>query len=178
MQGNTRKTSGKDRRFGRGFTHAAALVETRIQKTGGARGFAQMRLLTHWNEIAGAEIARISRPLKISYARQGLGARLTLLAKPAHAPELQMQLPRLKERVNASYGYRAIADIRITQSGDHAGFAEPQHAFKHDQPAPELPAKQAKALAGQVADVEDQKLRALLESLGKNIMLTSKGPPQ
>jgi len=175
MQGNTRKSKPAKRRFSRGFTHTAALVEKSVQKTGAARGFAKMRLLTHWDEIVGAEIARIARPLKVSFARQGLGAKLTLLARPAHGPELQMQLPRIKERVNASYGYNAIADIQITQSGAAAGFAEPQDAFFHDQPPPSLPPAKAEKLRTEVAGVEDPKLRALLESLGTHIMSTPKG---
>ena len=164
------------RRKGRGFTQAGGLVESRVQKTGSARGFSQMRLLIHWEAIVVAEIARIARPLKVSYARQGFGAKLTLLSKPAHAPELQMQVPRIKERVNASYGYTAISDIRITQSGEAGGFAEPKNEFLHDQPKPTLDPEQAKMLRDEVAGVEDDALRALLESLGKNILLTSKGP--
>jgi hypothetical protein len=178
MQGNTRHTNSKKRRYSRGFTQTASLLESRVQKASGARGFAQVRLLTHWDEIVGAQIAQIARPLKVSYARQGLGAQLTLLAKPAHAPELQMQLPRIKERVNASYGYSAIASIRITQTGEAIGFAEPDSAFEHDQPVPELPPEQAKELRENVAGVKDPQLRELLESLGKKILLTSKGIPK
>lgn len=175
MQGNTHNSN---RRFGRGFTHTAALVEKRVQKAGSARGFAQMRLLTHWDEIVGAEIANIARPVKVSYARQGIGARLTILARPARAPELQMQLPLIKERVNASYGYSAISDIFITQSADASGFAEPNAAFIHDQPAPCLRPAQAEKLQAVVADVADPALRKLLESLGENILLASKGKPE
>ena len=174
MRGNHSTTK---RRYGRGFTQAGGLVDSRIQKTGAARGFAQMRLLTHWEDIVGVEIARIAKPEKISYARKGFGAKLTLLAKPAHAPELQMQIPRIKERVNASYGYSAIADIRITQSGEALGFAEPEASFDHDHPAPCLSPAKAEKLRSEVAEVQDEKLRALLESLGTNIMLTSKGSP-
>ncbi len=173
-----RNHSPPHRRYARGFTQAGGLVGARIQKTGAARGFAQMRLLTHWEEIVGVEIARIAKPQKVSYARQGFGAKLTLLAKPAHAPELQMQLPRIKERVNASYGYSAIADIRITQSGEAMGFAEPESGFTHDHPAPSLPPAKAKKLRAEVSGVKDETLRALLESLGENIMLTSKGSTQ
>ncbi len=174
MRGNH---STAKRRYSRGFTQAGGLVDSRIQKAGAARGFSQMRLLTHWEEIVGVEIARIAKPQKVSYARQGFGAKLTLLSKPAHAPELQMQLPRIKERVNASYGYSAIADIRITQSGEAMGFAEPETGFTHDHPAPTLPPAKAEKLRAEVAEVEDETLRALLESLGTNIMLTSKGSP-
>ena len=112
------KHSTAKRRYSRGFTQAGGLVDSRIQKAGASRGFANVRLLTHWEEIVGVEIARIAKPQKVSYARKGFGAKLTLLAKPAHAPELQMQLPRIKERVNASYGYRA----EDAQGRDRADF--------------------------------------------------------
>ena len=172
MQGNT---PTKKRRYRRGFTHTAALVETRVQKTGSARGFAQMRLLTHWEEIVGVEIASIARPIKVSYARQGIGAKLTLLARAARAPELQMQIPRIKERVNASYGYSAISDIRITQAGSAEGFSEPPTTFNHDQPPPALPDEKIAQLQADLAGIRDPHLKAPLESLGKNILLTSKG---
>lgn len=171
-----RQNLRRGRRAQRGFTHAGALLEGRMQKAGHARGFAQIRLLTHWDEIVGAQIARIARPVKVSYARQGLGGKLTILAKPAHAPELQMQLPRIKERVNACYGYSAISDIRIAQSGTTSGFAEPKNGFTHDRPTPELPPAEAQELRAQVSGVQDEKLRALLESLGKKIKLAPKGP--
>ena len=68
-------------------------------------------MLTAWAEIAGEDIAAITRPVKIGYGREGMGATLTLLVAPAHAPMVQMDLPRLKDRVNAAYGYNAIARI-------------------------------------------------------------------
>ncbi len=170
-----RNTQTQARRFGRGFTQTGSLLSSRLQKATSARGFSQMRLLTHWEEIVGAEIARIAQPLKVSYGRQGLGARLTVLARPAHAPELQMQLPRLKERVNASYGYTAISDIRITQTGEAVGFAEPKSSFEHDAPRPSLSPQKAQKLDDMVSNVEDETLRALLQSLGENILLTPKG---
>ena len=175
MRGNTGTAK---RKYSRGFTQAGGLLQNRIQKTGSARGFAQMRLLTHWEEIVGADIARIARPAKVAYGRQGFGAKLTLIAKPAHAPELQMRLPEIKQRVNASYGYSAISDIRITQTGEALGFAEAPSGFAHDHPAPSLPPATAEALRSELADVKDETLRALLNSLGTNILLTSKGSTQ
>jgi protein-disulfide isomerase len=68
------------------------------------------RLLTHWDEIVGPEMARIARPVKVGYGRgSGLGATLTLLARGADAPRLQAEAPKLIARVNAAYGYAAIA---------------------------------------------------------------------
>lgn len=175
MQGKSASTGGKGKfaakRRGYGFAHAGGILGKRIRETSGARGFAETRLLTQWPEIVGQAIAGIARPVKVSYARKGMGARLTLLAVGASAPEIQMQIPRIKERVNACYGYNAVSDIHITQTSQ-TGFAEAQTAFSHDIPEPErkLSTAQTSQLESQISSVGDEKLRALLGQLGRKIM--------
>ncbi|MCB1368660.1 MAG: DUF721 domain-containing protein [Rhodobacteraceae bacterium] len=157
------------KRFARGFTQTGGILQTHIRKAGEKRGFAETRLLTHWAEIAGAATAAICRPVKIGYARQGFGATLTLLTNGANAPMLQADLPKLKERVNACYGYAAISHIRLTQTAE-AGFAEAQAAFapKAQKPAPD-PEKAAR-INGETAGVGDEGLRSALAALGYNIL--------
>ena len=70
----------------RGFKRTAQLVQGRVRRASESRGFAQSRLLTHWPEIVGDDIAAIARPVNISYGRQGLGAVLTVLTTGAQAP--------------------------------------------------------------------------------------------
>jgi len=74
-----------------GFKRTSSLLQTQIRKTSETRGFAQSRLLTHWAEIAGDDIAAISRPVEVRYGRSGFGATLTLLTTGANAPILEMQ---------------------------------------------------------------------------------------
>lgn len=143
------------RRRGRGFTPAAQLLAGRVQKAAEGRGFAVARLLTHWPEIAGDRLAAATRPVRISHSRGGLGATLTLLTSGPMAPMVEMQLPQLRERVNACYGYNAIQRITLTQTAAQ-GFSEGQAQFGHAPkaaPAPD-PAKLAYAaeLAGQFSD--------------------------
>jgi len=163
-------------RRGRGFRQAGALVETRVRKAGESRGFAVARLLTHWDEIAGKDIAAMARPVEVSYAKGGLGATLTLLTTGAHAPMLQMQEPRLRERINACYGYAAISRIRLTQTAP-TGFAEGQAAFG---PTPEATAaaapEAAEAGAALAEGVSDPGLRDALARLGANILAKSGRP--
>lgn len=158
----------------RGFVHAGGLLGARIRDTSGKRGFAEARLLTQWPEIVGAAVAKIAKPVKISYTRQGMGAKLTILALGANGPELQMQLPLIKERVNACYGYSAISEIRITQTAS-TGFADPAVSFEYDMPEPEKnidPQKSAQQKS-QISLVSDTNLRELLEKLGKNVLLNN-----
>lgn len=127
------------RRRMRGFEAAATLVAPQIKTGAESRGFAIARLLTNWAEIAGADTAAHTRPVKISHGR-GMGATLTLLTDGAHAPLVQMALPVLRERVNAVYGFNAISRITVTQTAPQ-GFAEGQAAF--------TPAPRRTAMAGQ-----------------------------
>jgi hypothetical protein len=160
------ETSGQRR--ARGPERAGALLASRIRAAGESRGFAVSRLLTHWPEIAGEEIARVTEPVEVTYGK-GFGATLTLLVPGAHAPMIEMQKERLREKVNACYGYNAISRIRLTQTA-RSGFAEPQAAFGHKTPAhsPEV----AEAAHRTVDGVADDTLRAALEALGRNILST------
>ena len=158
-----------------GFARTAKLVQGQIRKASESRGFAQSRLLTHWEEIAGKEIAAISRPVEISYGRGGFGATLTLLTTGANAPMLEMQKEKLRERINAVYGYNAITRLRVTQTAA-TGFAEGQADFTHrprsaqkPQPTPDQQAR-ARAVA---QGVGDEGLRAALERLAANVISKS-----
>jgi hypothetical protein len=154
----------------RGFEPAFGLMKDSVRVAGESRGFAVARLLTHWAEVAGEEMARKTRPVKISYGKGGMGATLTLLVKAAEAPMVQMALPVLKERVNAVYGYAAINHIHLTQTAP-IGFAEGQAEFT---PAPKIPAQPDPAVrvrAEKAADgVADPALRTALEQLAQNIL--------
>lgn len=158
----------------RGFEAACSLLGERIRSAGEKRGFAVSRLLTHWSDIAGEDLARVTRPVKVGYGRDGFGATLTLLTASAHAPMVQMQLPGLRKRVNACYGYGAISRISLTQTAP-GGFAEGRAAFG---PAPQVetpivdPALRRQA-STTAEGVHDDGLRAALEALALNFLAKS-----
>ena len=164
----------KSPRRKRGFERTSGLLQDRVRKVGEKRGFAVARLLTHWAEIVGADFAGVARPVKVGYGRGGFGATLTVLTTGAQAPMLEMGKERMRERVNACYGYAAISRINITQTAP-AGFSEGRAEFA---PAPKLLAKpdpQAVAAARKVAaPVADEGLRRALEALGQHILSRSK----
>lgn len=154
----------------RGFEPAFALMKDPLRIASEARGFAVTRLLTHWAEVAGPELATKTRPVKISYGREGFGATLTLLVKAAEAPIVQMQLPMLKDRVNAVYGYAAVAHIHLTQTAS-TGFAEGQAEFAPAAKSPRSPDPALEARAKvQAEGVDDPGLRSALEQLAQNIL--------
>ncbi len=160
----------------RGFARTSSLLQKRIRQASESRGFAQSRVLTHWTEIAGVDIAAIARPVNVSYGRQGMGATLTILTTGAQAPMLEMQKEKLREKVNAVYGYNAISRIRITQTAP-SGFADGQASFEHRPatPAPKAPDPATKAeVTEMTAPVGDTSLRSALEALGRNVLSKSK----
>lgn len=170
------KSGGKHKGTTRGFARTSSLLQTRIRKVSESRGFAETRLLTHWAEIVGADMAAMARPVDVKYGRQGFGATLTVLTTGPQAPLLEMQKEALRARVNATYGYNAIARIRITQTAP-IGFAEGQVSFEHRRtkaPAPQPDAAIVTEAAQVARPVADDTLRAALENLGRNVLTKAK----
>lgn len=180
------------RRKSRGFLRAATLTPDALRSAGAKRGFAELRLLTEWRAVAGEALASICRPVKVSYSRRdapGLGATLIVTAPGARAPEVEMSAPRIIERVNAFYGYRAVSRIRIDQSrdpsaplrrsapltGQTAGFAEDAPGWSG--PPPGVAGGAAEPIADEVAPVAgvaDERLARALARLGASVVAHAK----
>jgi hypothetical protein len=177
---STGSKSGKPiRRNGKGFRPAGALARAPIRDASGKRGFAEVRVLTDWDAILGESLARSCRPVKVTHHRGAdLGATLVVLAEGARAPEVEMLAPRIVERVNGYYGYRAISRVSVTQIA--GGMAETSREFDR-RGAPERPRfavteEQAAEIDSLVADVKDPGLRAALDRLGRNICIKRRTP--
>jgi hypothetical protein len=140
---------------------------------GEGRGFAATRLLTHWPEIVGQDVAAIARPLEIRHPRPRPGhppegATLTVLALGAAALRLEMDKERIRERVNACYGYNAVAKLRIKQTG-------PESFAADTAPRPEAKPSDLEAkVAPLTADVADTELRLALAALAANVLSKSR----
>ncbi len=76
-------------------------------------GFADPTLVLRWTEIAGAETARLARPIKLSESASG--GVLTLKAEPAAALFLQHESRALCARINSYLGRVAVARLRFVQ---------------------------------------------------------------
>lgn len=152
----------------RGFEPAFGLISPQVRKAGESRGFAIARLITHWTEIVGQDIANATRPVKVSH-RNSMGATLTLLIRGAAAPMIEMQKEQIRSKVNAVYGYNAVSRLVLTQTSA-TGFAEEQAGFHPAPPSkPPDPALQAKA-ARATGEIHDPELKSALEQLATNIL--------
>lgn len=161
------------KRQARGFLAAAHCAKRAVGEAAASRGFAEPQVLTRWAEIVGDHLAGLCLPVKVTYARdRSLGATLLIRVEGARAPEVEHLAPRILERVNQFYGYRAIARVRLTQTTASPGFAEPAPAFTPPAATPG-PAEENRA-AELARGIEDDGLRAALARMGAHVLARSR----
>jgi hypothetical protein len=130
------------------------------------QGFAARELVTRWAEIAGAEVAAHSQPLKIQWPRPVEGqpqepATLVLRVEGPMALEIQHSSDVILQRVNRFFGWSAVGRLALRQ----APLSGRQRPRASRAPDPKEVAKVAKTLDA----VEDAELRAALARLGASI---------
>ena len=130
------------------------------------QGFAARELVTRWAEIAGADVAAHSQPLKMQWPRPVEGqpqepATLVLKVEGPMALEIQHKSDLILERVNRFFGWSAVGRLALRQ-------APLSRRDRPKPPAPPDPEAVAKIADGLRA-VEDDQLRAALARLGAAI---------
>jgi hypothetical protein len=130
------------------------------------QGFAARELVTRWAEIAGAEVAAHSEPLKIQWPRPVEGqpqqpATLILRVEGPMALEIQHASDVILQRVNRFFGWSAVGKLALRQAP----------LSRRERPPPSrAPDAQAVAkVAETLSSVEDEALRAALARLGAAI---------
>jgi hypothetical protein len=131
----------------------------------GKHGFAEAQLIAQWAAIVGEDIAQAISPEKLSFGRgERREGTLHLRVTPALALEIQHREPVLLERINAFFGYRAVARLALRQ-------APPAGATRRLPPRPRpLDGSERRWLDRRLADIEDPELRAALERLGEAVV--------
>jgi hypothetical protein len=131
-------------------------------------GFAYADLITQWPAIVGEAIAQWSEPERIKWPRTGAderkqGGTLVIRVTPGRGLDLQHETPRIIDRINAFYGYSAIATVRIRQDALSRKKAPPQAL-------PALGAPAAQALESELDGVADPGLKDALRRLGQGVL--------
>jgi len=129
------------------------------------QGFASTELVTRWNEIAGAEIAAHSEPIKIQWRRPVHGEEpepgaLILRVEGPAAIEIQHQSDVICDRVNRFLGWRAVDRIGLRQAPLRRRAQGPVRAA--DPVA-------AKRIAETLSEIGDDDLKQALARLGAAI---------
>lgn len=135
-------------------------------------GFSAATLITDWPAIVGRELAAYTAPERLKWprgveqnqdapgadSRGRPGATLVLRVDGGRSLDVQHNSRQLIERINAYFGYAAVAELRIVQAPVHAG-----------QPVRTAPGLSARPLTHEVAHVADPSLRDALARLGAGV---------
>lgn len=139
-------------------------------------GFHSAEIMASWETIAGADLARLTRPETIKWPRgarapvdadeagRSAGATLVVACDPAFALEVSYRHMEIMDRINRYFGYRAVSQIKV-----------------HQVPRSQMAASAQKALqtpigtkaAAERAVVPPGDIAAALEALGRNIAAAS-----
>lgn len=136
-------------------------------------GFSAATLITDWATIVGGEMAAFTAPERLKWPRNversgegeeaekgRPGATLVLRVDGARALDVQYGSRQIIERINAYFGYAAVAELRIVQG--------PVDARSRPAPA-KRPAPMPRPVAPEIASVADVDLREALARLGEGI---------
>ncbi|MBX3498423.1 MAG: DUF721 domain-containing protein [Alphaproteobacteria bacterium] len=145
------------------FRRLGASVPGLIRPLAKARGTALASLLAEWPLIVGDELARVSLPDRLT------GTTLRLLVVPSAALVMQHDAPRIVARINAYYGRPAVGRISLVQ-GPLPAAAPPRRPAR-----PALAADRQAALRAATEGIDDDRLKAALERLGRAILARDKG---
>jgi hypothetical protein len=130
------------------------------------QGFAARELVTRWAEIAGADVAAHSEPLKLQWPRPVEGqpqepATLILRVEGPMALEIQHKSDVILERVNRFLGWSAVGRLALRQAP----------LSRRERPASPRPPDphEVESVAQTLTAIEDEDLRAALARLGAAI---------
>lgn len=165
----------RKRRSSRSLAELASQVMAPIIEQ---HGLATAQVILRWAELAGPDLARVTRPLRVSWPRPAdeagivspqprrMGATLVVACESAYALDLQFAIPGLIERVNLLYGWQAVTRLVIRQQPVDA---PPQvTARKAPPPAPE-------AMTEGLQNLDDVPLRQALLRLAAGVAADRRG---
>ncbi|MBS0253924.1 MAG: DUF721 domain-containing protein [Proteobacteria bacterium] len=132
-------------------------------------GFVQSSVVSRWPEIVGPRHARVCAPEAIRFPpgekRDGI---LQLVVVPAYAPLITHVIPEIIARVNRFFGYDAVARVKLRQ-----GEVTPPPEVA--RPAPPSLRPIPLELGDSLRDIGDPELRAVLESVARNLVPPTEG---
>ena len=143
----------------------STMIDPMIAPSAKARGFAIGRIVSHWHDIVG-DVSSWCRPDAVSFPRDSrTDGTLRLQIASGRGPQAQAMSDIIIDRVNATFGYRAISRISLVQT--LSTMVQPASP----KPAPQLNQTQHDiwTLDDKLKDVKSPELRAALRRLGSPV---------
>lgn len=130
------------------------------------------RILSHWKDIVGAELAHKAQPVELHYRKakeaKAPTVSLDIATSGSDATLLHYQKDLILERINQIFGERWIQAIRFVSVPSN----EPK--IKARKSRTPLTGEEKNHLSGMLAPIEDEEMRRTLEGLGQAVMLDEK----
>lgn len=133
------------------------------------RGFAENRIITDWNLIAGEHIGKFSNPRRLSF-RQNTSSDGTLFVEVYNsisAMEMEHLAPVIIEKISLYFGYKAVNKIKIIQNPGGGSRVENKDFYRKE---PRLSEAQNQKLASMLEGITDEDLKNKLASFGKYVL--------
>ncbi len=135
------------------------------RKALGKRFAALGALLEDWPHIVGSDLAGRTQPVKLDFPHgQRQGGVLSIRTASADALELQHEMPRVLERLNGHFGYRAVDRIKLIQAPP-----KPPRTGRVQRTQTVSPADSAE-IANALSAVENPSLRHHLERMADALL--------
>jgi hypothetical protein len=146
----------------------ADLVTLCVADVFARQGFTSCEIVTHWEDIAGAEIAALAEPVRMQWIRsrdpdESPPATLVLRVEGPAALEIQHMSGVIVERVNRYLGWPAVDKLSLRQA---------PLTRRRKPPRPAIDETAARAMAAQMTGIADDALRAALGRLGAAVKRT------
>ena len=137
----------------------------------GKHGFSEAQMVSHWSAVVGEDLARRLAPERLSFTRgERRDGTLRLRVDPGFALEAQHREPQILERINAFFGYRAVARLTLIQG------PLPRTAASRYRPPRKLVETERATLERAVTQISDPGLRDALQRLGEAVIGTDASP--
>jgi hypothetical protein len=124
------------------------------------------RLVTHWAEIVGADLAAKAQPVGTRYSKRDGKPFITLevACASAEATVLSMRVSLMLEKINLMFGENWVSAIRFVPVSANAPAPRVRKTLKP------LTESEKSYLSGVLETVADAELQARLKSLGQAIL--------
>lgn len=130
------------------------------------------RLVSHWPDIVGADLADKAQPVKLRYRKvpgsKHPEAALDISATTAEATLLHYRKELILERINQIFGERLVTAIRFVPMASNEG-ARPTGTTPRKATRPITP-QQREELSIILDKIDDPALKQRLETLGTSIL--------
>ncbi len=158
----------------RGLTKISDDIGDMAQKLLGKHGFIEIDIIKNWNKIVGEDIAQNSLPQKIDFKKDSRenGTLYLMTSSGAFALEISHRQNLIVEKINTYFGYKAINQIKIIQTGE---FLSQDPVKSADIEKKTLVSKCEQTYIDTItSSIKDTELKNRLASLAKSVLATQK----